>query len=55
MTAVFNLSQVKNVLSGIDVVSEMETAFDLYSKGLAVVPRTAQTFALDQRMPGSFC
>lgn len=50
MTAVFNLSQIKDVLSGIDVVAGMETAFDLYSKGLAVVPPVGEL--LFDRPPG---
>ncbi len=38
MTAVIHLSEIKQALSGIDVIAEMETAFGLYSQGLATVP-----------------
>ena len=38
MTKVFNLTQIKSVLEGLDPVRDIEQGFVAYSKGLAVVP-----------------
>jgi len=38
MTRVFNLTQIKSILKGLDPVRDIEQGFVAYSKGLAVVP-----------------
>ncbi|MFD9902204.1 ornithine cyclodeaminase family protein [Mesorhizobium sp. NPDC059025] len=50
MTAVVDLSQIKSALSGVDVIAEMETAFSLYSQGLATVPPVGEL--LFEQPPG---
>lgn len=50
MTAVVDLSQIKKTLSGIDVIAEIETAFSLYSQGLATIPPVGEL--LFEQPPG---
>lgn len=50
MTAVVNLSEIKDALTGIDAVAEMEAAFGLYSQGLVTVPPVGEL--LFEQPPG---